>query len=430
MKTHGLPRVLFVSVNPFSSSSNNGKTFASFFEGYPSSHLAQLYFHRESPSNPVCSNYYRITDEEILQNVLVPWRIAGERANVTTAEVQATTLARASLKRSWTARLLRQLVWLMVPIDNNRTVLRWLDEFSPEVVFFCGGDAAALYRKISAVADRYDAGLVYYATDDYVLPIRTRNISAKLLRGWTRRVFRSIAARAALVLVVGEKMAETYLAAYGIRATPIMNMVQVPERQPEPRPRELRDPLKLLYAGSFHSNRWRVLADVVRSIQELRSKGVAVELRIFGPEPAPEERDAMHQPPAATYLGLKPPSELVEEIAGSDVLLHVESDDPESIAVTRLSISTKIPEYLASGRPILAVGPPDVASIAYLRDANAALVTDPHDVGRLRRALEEFATDSELSAGYAQRGWELARASHDGSRIRPWLWRALSLAAR
>jgi hypothetical protein len=39
-----LPRVLFVSVNPFSATSNNGKTFASFFEGYPKASIAQLYF--------------------------------------------------------------------------------------------------------------------------------------------------------------------------------------------------------------------------------------------------------------------------------------------------------------------------------------------------------------------------------------------------
>ncbi len=83
-----LPRVLFVSVNPFSQTSNNGKTFASFFEGYGTDALAQLYFHRELPSSPVCDNYFRITDEDLVHDLVRPWRVTGERV---TARSSSTT---------------------------------------------------------------------------------------------------------------------------------------------------------------------------------------------------------------------------------------------------------------------------------------------------------------------------------------------------
>ena len=60
----------------------------------------------------------------------------------------------------------------------------------------------------------------------------------------------------------------------------------------------------------------------------------------------------------------------------ADILLHVESFNEKMKKYTRLSISTKIPEYLASKRLIIAIGPVDIASIEYLKDNKAALILD------------------------------------------------------
>ena len=71
-----LPRILIVSVNPLSDTSNNGKTYASFFRGYPSDRIAQLYFHREMPDSPVCSQYFRISDDDIAAALIhQTWRL-------------------------------------------------------------------------------------------------------------------------------------------------------------------------------------------------------------------------------------------------------------------------------------------------------------------------------------------------------------------
>lgn len=69
-ETSKYPRILIVSVNPLSTTSNNGKTIASFFESYPKEKLAQLYFHREIPTSNVCQNYYKISDEDMINNFL------------------------------------------------------------------------------------------------------------------------------------------------------------------------------------------------------------------------------------------------------------------------------------------------------------------------------------------------------------------------
>lgn len=421
-----LPRVLFVSVNPFSRTSNNGKTFASFFAGYPKDSIAQLYFHRELPSSPVCERYFRITDEDLLKDLLRPWRVEGERVSaVSTSSSPIPAGAHGVLKRSRLARLVRQVLWTRIPFDGA-PLTAWLDEFRPEVVFFCGGDAASLYPKVTSIAERYGSRLVLYVTDDYVLPVRTASVSARLMRRWTRRVFQRLSTRADLVLTIGEAMSSVYARELGVVSTPVMNMVDVPSAPPAPRTAGPQEPLVLLYAGSLHSNRWRVLGAVIDAVQRLEARGIPVRLRVFGPEPSAEVRAVVDRPPYAAFGGLLMPDELSYAISDADVLLHVEADDPQSKAVTALSVSTKIPEYLAAGRCVLAIGPRDVASIDYLASHEAAVVVDPSDSHGLDHAIESLARKPELREQAVMRAFGLAQQNHDAARTRRWLWSTLA----
>lgn len=422
-----LPRVLFISVNPFSSTSNNGRTFASFFKGYPSPSIAQLYFHRELPSGTVCNQYYRITDEHLLKGLIRPRRITGERVGaMSTSNTSIPERTHSALKRSKGARLLRQLLWARIPLDNPE-LAAWLDQFQPQVVFFCGGDAASLYPKVSALVSHYRAKLVFYITDDYVLPTHFSNVFAFLMRWWTRYAFRRITAVADLVLTIGESMTTTYKREFGVNSIPIMNLVTVPPVQPALRtPSKRDDPFTLLYAGSLHSNRWRVLTRIAESIQRLSARGISIRLQIFGPDPTAEASEAFRRLPYVEHGGLLSPEELGAAIAQADTLVHVEADDPESMAATALSISTKIPEYLASGRSILAIGPKGLASIDYLSAHHAAIVLEPSDVAGLDEALTTLALDPGLSHDLARRAFNLARTNHDGTRARRALWRRLA----
>jgi glycosyltransferase involved in cell wall biosynthesis len=418
-----LPRVLCVTVDPFSITSNNGKTFASFFQGYPRSSLAQLYFHRELPSSDLCDNYFRITDENLLSSLPFPWRTAGEF--VTSRSPSTSPIppkVHSALRRSYWARLFRQCLWKTVNLEQP-ILLSWLDEFRPEVIFFCGGDAAVLYSKVERLADRYGAQIVFYITDDYVLPGTSKHLAARAIRRWTRRAFRRMTTRAALVLTIGEAMSARYRTEFGFESLAVMNMVNMPEAAPPyPVKKPGQQPLSMVYAGSFHSNRWRVLADFVSALEDVAEDGAMVQLRVYGPKPDEEMLDAFVRPPVSTYGGLLNPTDLAEAISGADVLLHVESDDPHSIDVTALSISTKIPEYLAAGRPVLAIGPPEIASMKYLATTGAAVVTPGMDRVSLRGAIERLVHDPGFRARLADRAFAVAQENHDGDRNRHILW--------
>ena len=91
------------------------------------------------------------------------------------------------------------------------------------------------------------------------------------------------------------------------------------------------------------------------------------------------------------------------------MLLHVESDDDYNRLLTKLSISTKIPEYLISGRLVIGFGPTDVASMKILSSNNIGIVLSSEiskDV--LREELDKIVTNFELRKKIGKRGYDYA----------------------
>ena len=72
----------------------------------------------------------------------------------------------------------------------------------------------------------------------------------------------------------------------------------------------------------------------------------------------------------------------------------LESFDENLLNYTRLSLSTKIPEYLSSGKPIFAAGHSEQGSIKYLNEYNAAYVTT--DKNNIESAFIDFIEENEI----------------------------------
>lgn len=420
------PRVLIVTVNPLSETSNNGKTFASFFKGYPQDSLAQLYFHREAPSSDVCSNYYRIGDEEYIRYHLRQTRLLGQPATCEDAP-QMILPARAvnAAKGFELARLLRALAWTRLDLAAPG-VREWLEEFDPEVIFFCGGDANYLYRPVLRISDAFSAPLVYYITDDYVLHNPGAGSIERLKRSWTRRLFKQTADMSAAVITIGEAMSDTYRSRYSVESGQLMNLVELPRQSPIYA--DTQDtPAVISYVGGLHLNRWKVLIEVADSLTRLSAAGqVDAQLDIFAAEIPGEAKKALDDHPRIRYRGSVPSHKVPEIFRSSRALLHVESFDSEARQATLLSVSTKIPEYLSSGRCIVAVGPPEVASIRYLADSGSAFVVTDPELDELDHQLVAALLDVNQRTDVISRGVRLAEKNHDGARRRSWFHNFLS----
>jgi hypothetical protein len=420
-----VPRILVVSHNPFSDLQSNGKTLAAFFDGWDPERLAQLFFTLDAPSFAVCQRFFRVTDLDMLMARLGRPRSPGP---VVEGDLKATEVERAALHRGRCYRLVRWVFQRRWPValmvrsavwgDRWRTpeLEAWLNEVDPEVVLFQSSNCTFAFAIVADICDRRGIPLVLETTDDYVTGARTLDPFAWLYHRQISRAYQAAVRRAHVVIAIGQKMAREYAVRFGGRYEVAMNSVAGLENQGTTEPPEQ---LLLHFAGNLGLNRWRVLAALGEALDRLHATtGLDARLEVYSlVEPEPAVLEPLTASARVSFLGSLGAEELAARREVATLLVHVESFDRRNRHVTRLSVSTKVPEYLCANRAVLAIGPADVASIEYLAEHRAAEVVTTPDRDALVAALARVLGDAELRRAYAERGAELVERFHIRSRI-------------
>ena len=104
-------------------------------------------------------------------------------------------------------------------------------------------------------------------------------------------------------------------------------------------------------------------------------------------------------------------------LATAEVLFLPFSFQPEQRHIVSTSLPTKVPEYLASGIPIL-VHAPAYSSIArYAQDGGWGLVVDTPDERQLLEALRRIMRDRELRGQLSEAALRHAAMNHDSVHV-------------
>lgn len=412
------PKVLVISHNSFSMTSNNGKTFSSIFGGWPKDKIAQLFFQNEIPDFNVCENYYHITDEHMLyeKKMNVGKRII--ESNKRKIKKTNSPVHKYARKKPIPLFLFfRNVIWASNKWDN-KNLYEWIEEFAPEVIFFVGGGSAFSYKITNKISRKYNIPIFLYYTDDYITPIPTIDLFWWLNFMWLRSTLKKTLQNVNKIFVIGEDMANEYSNRFGKTCLPIMNAVDIEKYSGfydiSNTKIKSKDKLKIAYFGGLHLNRWQSLTKVGAAIRELSKENmIDMSLSIYSNK-VPEEliMKSITDSPYIQYVGSVNENEIIEEMQKYDILIHVESFDKKMTQKTRLSISTKIPEYLASGKPILAVGPHNISSIKYLKGLGVAYIVESLEKTEIKDILMKIAHEKNKHKEIGQRGIEIAKSSH------------------
>ena len=218
---------------------------------------------------------------------------------------------------------------------------------------------------------------------------------------------------------IGPAMAAEYEQRYGLCFRPFMNCVDVPDEFGIGPPAKPGRPIRLLYFGGLHLNRWRGLESVGRALLALREEGHPVELVIYtSKEDIAQYGKALSTIPLIRLHEMLPLDHLKAALQAADLLVHVDSFDEAPRRYLRFSMSTKLPLCMASGRPLLAYGPRELASCRYVLDAQCGVVVGEQDTKLLLQAIRALASDPRRRAELGRRGWVVARQNHHAGVVR------------
>jgi len=188
------------------------------------------------------------------------------------------------------------------------------------------------------------------------------------------------------------------------------------------------DFLKIIYVGGLHLNRYKTLMYFDGILNEVNKLGRKCKIEIY----CPNNDIKMYGKELSVcnniqLMGFINNQEINRILLDADVLLHVESFDRSVFEYISLSISTKIPNYLAAKRPIIGIGPLGIASIEYLASYNAALVINSLDYKSNLALINKFIHDDFYRNSIAENAFLLANRFHSQESVTESLRRDLCL---
>lgn len=370
-------KVLVVSNNPFSKYFNNGKTLEALFSWLPKNNLAQLYFHSSfKPDLSFCDNYYCLSDKDILFSLFSKRQYGAIISKEDSFEnEERKKLLFYSLDLS-VFLLFRDYLWKIgYKKSKTQKLYNWIENFAPDILFFVGGNCGFSHYVSTDIIQKYNLRLYSYFTDDYIIYPRYKNVLKCIQKKRLEDIYEKTICLSDICFVIGTDMAKAYSEKYAKMFIPIMNSVIIEEY---PNPLE-KDEIVISYFGNLGINRWQMIEKLAIEVKYLRNKyGLKCKVKVYSADNKSKILNSFFEADVC-YEGFVGGEELKRALVESDILLHVESNDYVYRSVTYLSISTKIPEYLVTKRPILAFGPIEVASISLLKNNNIGFVINCDD---------------------------------------------------
>ncbi|MBM3907983.1 MAG: hypothetical protein FJ363_07880 [Gemmatimonadetes bacterium] len=170
---------------------------------------------------------------------------------------------------------------------------------------------------------------------------------------------------------------------------------------------------RVAYAGSVWPMHWDAVAAVAQGVQRLRGAGADIEFVLFTDRFFWGRHESDWRRWGVVDGGLVPYAELGTALGGCDLLLVASSFESSQAHMSRSSIQTKVTDYMAAGRPILACGPADAASNRFLREHGCALFAEDPAPGAIDGALKAAVAARDEGPQMARRAWDVVRSEHE-----------------
>ena len=174
-------------------------------------------------------------------------------------------------------------------------------------------------------------------------------------------------------------------------------------------------PIKILYTGKLIYGRDETIAEIVEALKNINKDGQKALLQIYtNTELSQEMKGRICVDGCCEIKGFVHQDEAIRIQKEADVLLYAEGLSNTNL-VARLSFSTKMTDYLASGNCIWAVGNMDLAPIEYLKVEDAGIVST--DRASIWSSLQQIVEKPNMLKIYAEKAQLCGIRNHNKETI-------------
>lgn len=424
------PRVLVIANNCFSKSSSNGRTLGNFFRGWPKDKLAQFYISGDNLDFTVCEHFFNVTDGQAL-SAFKSGKCSGGVVNIRTStreDAKKTENARNSentaianstqsspsngkttTPRNSITMMLRNMIWRSGRWKNSGFD-EWVKRFAPEIVLLQAGDFAFMYDLSLKVAKEQNAKLVIYNSEGYYFKnfdyFKSRGIAKRMYPIFLsnlKKALRKAYVNTEHIFYACDELTREYANEFNI---PSETIYTASDMAISPAITENKE-FTISYCGNLGLDRHKGLIEVASALQEISPD---LYIDVYGRAREKRVEDELKACSGIRFHGFVQYDVVNQIIAGSDLVLHVESFDDFYKEDLKFGFSTKIADLLSSGKCFLLYAPDCYACSRYLIENKAAYVVSKKS--DLKETLIEIIKNPRSREKYRQNALELAEKNH------------------
>lgn len=389
-------KVLVVSNNFLSDSSNNGKTLKYLLSRYEESDLLWVYTTPLSTDKDCDVERIRLNMLGGISHIVPVRSGRGNQAAIDFSLGKKTfflDLKSLVYKFPFLLSLLKLFREFLVGVKSRNSIdfiKKACREKRVERVVFVAGDYGFLHKLAVSVSAELSIPLCVYVTDDYIFDYSVGSVAA-LRKGFHNRY---LAARFLKTMRVGSefrfisnKMRSFYSEYFGVSGSLSFNGTRTSFDASEASWSgfDFARKIRIAYFGSLHTGRYEALVEFSKIVANFSEEtGVLVEVLVYSDNRGGRVFPPCHEICNLVFVEPVYGGELSKAMLDSDILLVIESAKVCDLRKTWLSFSTKVMEYLYLQRPVIAFGPLENPSINELVSNGAALyLRDSSDLERI-----------------------------------------------
>ena len=235
---------------------------------------------------------------------------------------------------------------------------------------------------------------------------------------------------ASALLGIGESMCDAYAARYNRKFLPFQNCIDTRLWISGGRAsRRQAGTFTIGYTGRIGTANATTLGVLARAVASLSASGFPARMRLALTASDQTALSGLKDLAGVEVLPRLPHADMPAFLSSCDALLLPLDFDRGSREFARYSMPSKLPEYLASGTPILVVAPPDVAVTEYVVKRHCALVVDALSRESFEEAIQRLMDDASLGRALGAAAVQVARTEHDAAGVRNRFRKVLALAS-
>lgn len=399
----GIPKVLLLDLS-FDNKTGMGVTLTNLFKDWPVERIGVM----SDRANPAlcnvirpCTTYFGI-EKPLRAGTGKPQGGASRNSRM-----------RERMRKAYHRLGIDELTFHPYIHPENLEALRL---FSPDIVF-CGLGNLNRMKVCMKIHELLpDTNIVLYIVDDWVNSRVSEKWPSFVWRRRYDKAFRKILSFSSGNLSICQEMSDAYKKRYGVTFIPYHNPVDVSYwRSLTPPKKYGTDIISVLYVGKINDDTEDCLIDCCKVVESLNEEGRPIRFDIYSPD------YKLKHGKFSKYMHCEVcppvPHESIPELTKSySALFLTLGFAKHSVKYVKLSMPTKLSEYLASGLPVVLYCSPEIALYHYIEENDCALTCCRRDKEALKTSMRRL-FDQEETLRVVSHADDVARR-HDTKIVR------------